>query len=353
MRSKNYKIFDNYYTNEPGVWNFIPNNVDSYKKKKPCFGFGQIKYQEGSIYTGQIYFDGKYYHKQGYGQQDFTYSTLGKIETEINEKKYLFVGYFDYKKTNWIHGNGVLYYRDVEGKPSRFVKGFFSNLSKIDEYQGEFDYSTLINGYSKEMESNYTSKLILIKKELDLLNYIEQPDTLFVGDSYFEFWHYKDYTNHLFNDSFNYKNHLNIGVGGSKFTDWIDFAKELKDFPKFKNIVVNLGFNDLHHSRINTPTKIYNDFLKFLNVFREIFPDAKYYFLSVCHSPAYNFLKRKEVVFNNKMKNNSKINNITIIDNSNAIYEKNLNYNCYSSDLVHLNNTGYEIMCNEIKKYIK
>ena len=75
----------------------------------------------------------------GYLEDNYFKNDLsGKIK--IDEKIYMFVGYFDYRKTNWIYGNGVLYYRDLEGKPSRFVKGFFSCLNKTGEYKGDFDF---------------------------------------------------------------------------------------------------------------------------------------------------------------------------------------------------------------------
>ena len=146
-RNNNIKVKKAFKLDEVGIQFFVPNNMALYKSGKPCHGFGQIKYGEGSVYIGEVYFDGKEFHKLGYGRQDFTYSLIGNVDSIINEKIYLFVGEFDYRKTNWIYGNGVLYYRDLEGKPSRFVKGFFSCLNKTDEYKGEFDYSLLIDGY--------------------------------------------------------------------------------------------------------------------------------------------------------------------------------------------------------------
>ena len=355
MKNRNCKMFENFYTNKPGIWYFIPKDSESYKKNSPCKGFGQIKYGEGSLYTGEIYFDGKNYHKQGYGQQDFTYSSIGSIDQKRNEKKYLFIGKFDYKKTNWIHGNGILYYRDKDGNPLRFVKGFFSNLSKINEYQGEFDYSLLINGYTKEMESEFVEEeKSLIKFEMDMLNDIENPDTLFIGDSYFEFWHYKNYVNdNSFTNIFDSSKYLNIGVGGTRFKDWIKFHDELKHLPKFKNIVVNLGFNDLHHSFDTNPNTIYNDFLTFLNLYRQLFKDANFYFLTVCHSPAYFHMYKNEVRFNNLIKRNSKNNNIVIIDNSSIIALMQKSKNCFDLDNVHLNSLGYSLMHNEIIKNVK
>ena len=239
-RNQNIKIYNSFKINNIGINFFVPNNKELYKKKKPCHGFGQIKYAEGSVYTGEVYFDGLDYHKLGYGKQEFTYSTLGNVDPVINEKIYLFVGQFDYRKTNWIYGNGVLYYRDLDGNPSRFVKGFFSCLDKINEYKGEFDYSLLIDGYNKNMESDYVKKFILIENEINDLKLIKEYDTLFIGDSYFEFWHYKEFAKDIFKTVYDSTRYLNIGVGGTKYSDWLELLDNITYFPKFKNIVINL-----------------------------------------------------------------------------------------------------------------
>ena len=99
-RNSNIKVFNSFKVNGNDINFFVPTNMSDYKKKKPTSGFGQIKYAEGSVYTGEVYFDGKNYHKLGYGKQEFTYSTLGAIDPVINEKPYLYVGEF-YRKDKY------------------------------------------------------------------------------------------------------------------------------------------------------------------------------------------------------------------------------------------------------------
>ena len=297
-RNSNIKVFNSFKVNGNDINFFVPTNMSDYKKKKPTSGFGQIKYAEGSVYTGEVYFDGKNYHKLGYGKQEFTYSTLGAIDPVINEKPYLYVGEFDYTKTNWIYGNGVLYYRDVNGNPSSFVKGFFSCMDKIAEYTKEFDYSLLIDGYTKKMESNYVKKFRLIQNEVDDLKDITTPDTLFIGDSYFEFWHYEYFSGTVFKDTYDTSKYLNIGVGGTKYSDWNEMLDNITYFPKFKNVVINLGFNDLHYTKKNTPTKVYNMMVEVLNKINSMFDNPNIYVLNVCHSPANVGLYEKEVRYN-------------------------------------------------------
>ncbi len=351
MKKKNYFVFDSFKKNEVGIWYFVPNNIEDYKKKKPCYGFGCIKYLEGSVYTGELYFDGLNYNKIGFGQQEFTYSGLGDVDPLINEKKYLYVGEYNYKKTNWIYGNGVLYYRDLNGNPSRFVKGFFAGLDKIGEYQGEFDYSKLVKGYTKEMESNYSPRRALFNYELENLNKIERLDNLFIGDSYFEFWYYNQYAGKSFKNYFDERYNLNLGLGGSRFVDWFEYIELLKVLPPVKRIFINLGFNDLHSNF--SPNKVYKDFLKTLNDIRNIFPKTEIYLLNVVHSPAFPTYYKKEVKLNEILNKNAKENNIIILDNNSKIKAKNYKISCFHEDLIHLNEIGYIEMYNLIKEVIK
>lgn len=347
-------MFESFKINDIGINFFVPKDMNLYKKGKPCSGFGQIKYAEGSIYTGEVYFDGADYHKLGYGKQDFTYSWIGDLNEDINQKIYLFVGQFDYRKTNWIYGNGTLYYRDANGKPSSFVKGFFSCLDKIGEYKGEYDYSLLIDGYHKDMEvANYIKKFKLIKSELDDLADIQIPETLFFGDSYFEFWHNEAYAGKVFKETFDVSKYLNIGVGGTKYCDWIELLDGIKHFPKFKNVVINLGFNDLHFMKKSVPAKVYDMMVEVIKKVNEMFDNPNIYILNVCHSPAYKSLHNKEAALNKMLSKNAKKLGVYIIDNSSAIYEKNLLENVFDVDNVHLNSLGYQVMYEKIVEALK
>ena len=352
-RNRNIKVFKEFAKDKEGIVFFVPNNSELYKKKRPCHGFGQIKYGEGSVYTGEVYFDGTSYHKLGFGKQEFTYSFLGNIDPEINEKIYMFVGMFDYRQTNWIYGNGVLYYRDLNGNPSRFVKGFFTCLNKTEEYVGEFDYSLLLEGYTIEMESNYVKKFKLIKSEIDDIEQIYEPDTLFIGDSYFEFWHNPYFAGKfVFKNIYDYTKYLNIGVGGTKYSDWEELLDGVKHFPKFKNIVINLGFNDLHFSRKHTPKIVFNVMCKIIDKVRLMFDEPNIFILNVCHSPGCKGMYNKEIYYNKMLKKNADKLGVTIIDNSKAIAEKNKIENVFDIDNIHLNSIGYEVMIKEINKYL-
>ena len=186
----------------------------------------------------------------------------------------------------------------------------------------------------------------------DLKNIIE-PDTLFIGDSYFEFWHYENYAKKTFKEIFDCSKYLNIGVGGTKYSDWNELLEEIKYFPKFKNIVVNLGFNDLHYCKKNTPKHVYNAMLTFIDKINNIFDKPNILILNVCHAPGCDDSYNKEIIFNKMLSKNAKKIGVEIVDNSSSIYQRNLLENVFDIDKVHLNGIGYEIMFAEIKKNLK
>lgn len=350
--SKNYQIFPAYYTHSAGIWYFVPR-IGTFKKGKPCKGFGAIKYGEGSVYTGDIYYDGKIFHKLGLGKQDFSYSTIGNMIEAIKEKKYLFVGQYDYRKTDWIYGNGVLYYVDEFNHPTHFIKGFFRGLDKIGDYKGVFDNSQLIAGYLPEMEFDYDeNKGHLEERWNEILSKIKQSNTikaLFLGDSYFELADNIEYAGrNLLKKAFS-KDYVNIGIGGSKFSDWNQWIEKIKDISCVEKIVINLGFNDLHSGK--SWKSIYSDFRKLIKQIREYFPNTKILLISVIHAPNCQDFYEIENIFNEKIIKMSKRNNVDVYDWNMLI--KQCEDNCFHGDAIHPNENGYGIFINFLKEILE
>lgn len=349
---KNYKVFAAFKKNAVGVWYFAPKE-GTFKKCIPCKGFGCIKYAEGSVYTGDIYYDGKKFNKIGNGQQDFSRSDIGKVVPTIGEKKYLFVGRYDYRKTDWIYGNGVLYYTDESGKPTHFRKGFFRGLDKIKEYQGEFDYSTLLEGYTPEMEFDYDESTGALEARwkviLSEISAARQSYTLFIGDSYFELFADPEFAGaNLFHKVLP-ENCVNAGVCGSKFSDWLEWAEKLKDAPAPEKIVINLGFNDLHNGA--SVAKTYSNFRKFIAVLRSYFPNVKIYLISVVHAPDSTNYLEKENAYNAKIAECAKRNDVTVGEWNSLILESGVN--CFHADAIHPNENGYALFAQFIKDLLK
>ena len=107
-------------------------------------------------------------------------------------------------------------------------------------------------------------KFSLIQKEIDFLKEVKDPQTLFIGDSYFQLWYENSLGEFSFFHCFNKETSLNLGIGSTKFKDWLYLLDGLHEVPNFKQVVINLGFNDIHHTEETTYQDIYNDLISFL-----------------------------------------------------------------------------------------
>lgn len=349
---KNYKIFEAFKTNSVGVWYFMPNE-GAFQKGKPSKGFGCIKYAEGSVYTGDLYYDGKHFNKIGFGKQDFTQSNIGDVLPAVGERKYLFVGRYDYRKTDWIYGNGVVYYTDREGNPTHFRKGFYSGLGKIGDYRGEFDYSRLLKGYTPEMEFDYDEGAGILEERWKAIQAaiekVHKIESLFIGDSYFELADSPKYAGkNLLKNTF-INNCVNAGVCGSQFSDWLGWIEKFKDIPAPEKIVINLGFNDLHAGK--PYERVYRDFKKFLKLLRGYFPNAKIYLICAVHCPNDVNCYDEEVAYNSTVKARAKKNGIVVGDWNDRISASGVN--CFHSDAVHPNEKGYGLFVQFLKELLE
>lgn len=333
---------------------FYKPNDGAYKEGVPSKGFGSFRYIEGSIYTGEFEYDGKHFNKIGRGQQDFQFADRNFVIIKGKKQRYsLYVGEFDYRVTDWIYGNGVLYYTDEDDKPSGFRIGFYKGLDRIGAYRGEFDYSSLKPGYTKEMEIKRIRKLDIYQERFNVhkkdINNEAKYDVLFLGDSYLDYLHDDSFTGLLFNEEFKGLNILNLAVGGTKFSNWNKYIHqfELKHSPK--KIFVNLGFNDIHGGTFG-PTLI-KSATKFINELKNKFPTSLIYINTLCHAPYYPLCKEKENSFNDFLKENEHQIGFKVIEVSKEIEP--LGQVGYNKDMVHLSKRGYKTFISLLKAAIK
>lgn len=346
-KHNNYIVFDEYMTNRPGAWYFAPSE-GVFCKGVPCRGFGAVKYAEGSVYVGELYYDGEKFNKIGYGQQDFCRSVFGRksIHSGLRHSKY--VGAFDYRKTDWIYGNGVMYFVDDEGNPQYFVKGFFSSFDKIGEWQGEFDYATLLFGYTPDME-------LLVEPCDFVVDWVRErvapwhdkrAEALLVGDSYFELGDNADYAGvNMFGKMFP-QGYVNIGIGGSKFCEWLDWIDGASDMLAPKKVVLNLGFNDIHSCM--ELTTVYKSYVEMVDKLRKYFGSSEIYLVQVVHSPQYVEMYKEECDFNAMTAATAATLGVTLIDWNDKIAAS--KQDCFHFDKLHPNEHGYALFEQAIKE---
>ncbi|MDE6274437.1 MAG: SGNH/GDSL hydrolase family protein [Clostridiales bacterium] len=344
------KTFEHFYDLSEGVLFFAPDDEAAYAAGKPCNGFGSVRYREGSIYCGQLYFDGAEYNKLGFGRQDFLLSEIGALDSFWRIRKAFFIGQYDYRKTEWIYGNGVLYYVNENNKPAFFKKGFFEGLTKVADYEGEFDYSTLVAGYTPDMECDFDDQIDTLDRALERRENVKSLDTLFIGDSYFEFWNKTEYTGELFYDAFDNANMLDIGVGGTKFSDWLRFMPHLDVLPQPKRILINLGFNDIHFKFSAEET--FENYKKVLAQLRARFPQAEYMLLNVVKAPEFSAFYAEEEKLNQMTKAAEHELHVKVFDMRSEIERAGAGGDCFHADRVHLNARGYQAYSAFIKKIL-
>lgn len=352
---KPFKIFESYRTNSVGIWYFVANRGE-WEKGKPCKGFGTVKYADGSLYTGDLCYDGENFHQIGFGQQDFSRSYFGNIDPRINEKKVKFVGRYDCRKTGWMCGNGVMYYADASGKPTHFAKGFFGGLRMTGDYRGTFDYSSLLDGYTAEMEFHYDCDREYIRERSNerfhnahlLCERLEKIDTLFIGDSYFDFLDNQEYAGKFSFYNVFPQNFVNCGIVCLRFCDWIGYMPQLKRLSQPDRIIINLGFNDLHCGK--SAKQAYADYLKFLRLIRELFPRSEILLMGVVHSPKCPWCYKEENEFNALTAKSASRLGVTVSDWNEKISA--CAENCFHADGFHLNETGYGLFTEEMKRWL-
>lgn len=325
-----------------------------------CYRFykKQLIFTEGSVFEGQVKYDGEKFYRQGFGTQDFTNSSL-YVDCPIGMLAKTFIGSYDTEGGYpWMYGNGVLYCVDeVTKTPAGFVKGFFNTLSFITDWHGDFDYNSLLSGYVKDMEV----KIVPFEKRRIYLQQTYKDKTcdyLFVGDSWVEMW--QDpirYGIDVFARDTAGLDAINVGIGGSKFSDWLSWIDDLVISRKPKYIFVNLGSNDIHHNQ--SVDFVYNCMVEFINNVKSKLPDVKFYCTSnvLCSPFADCFDKARELNrlkkdFCDKNSDFCKFINTYKLFTVNDQIIKNWDDLCIDDNL-HFNLTGYNIWSTFVTDFIK
>ena len=294
-------IFKERYKDRESPHFFEFESLDG-KLSENQIGFGEVEYVEGSIYRGSlIYIDG-HFEKYGFGEQNFLSSSIDSATVGglLNDKLYKFVGFYDYRKTQWIYGNGILYFLDKDNKPSHFIKGFFQGTTVINKFK-DFDKTLLLPGFSPDMEIEqklYFPRAETLGERIDKLSN-RKVDSLLIGDSWFEFY---DDPNQYgvegpFKKSCKQKSVFPLGIGGATFEIYNRYLNDFLSKFSFEKIIVHLGFNDVHlNPKFN---KIVKNCEIFIERIKKINPNVDVYFLSVEPSPCYKNFFKKETKLNN------------------------------------------------------
>ena len=340
------KKFDAFQSNATGVQFFVPSGDRTFEDGLPCDGFGCVKYEDGTVYLGDLHFNGKAFVKCGSGRLSYGESELGVIFGKSGIGKSFFVGEFGGNGADDIYGDGVLYYRNAENYPACFVKGFFDGIHKTGAYQGAWSDSLLSDGYTPDMERDFTERDALFAWESENLSCMTELDNLFIGDSYFEFWNRRRFSQVLFCEKYDTSRNGNIGLGGTTFVDWLRYIPKLSAVPQPKKIFINLGFNDIHTGA--RAEVVFENYKRVLSMLKKMFPNSAYYLLNVVCSPCYVPFYAEEEKFNTLAKSSSHDCGVNVVDMRAAIGGAGQKENVFYNDGIHLNIVGYRIFSSVI-----
>ena len=329
----------------------------AYKRDQNAKGF--IRFGDNTTYEGDIYIDrnGNAFRK-GYGFQDYSATYTGYGSAWGCEKDELFAGYegeFDYEKGGWIYGNGIMYYTDLDGKPVRYAKGFYSACHLLDGYTGE---QKLRDGYTADMESLY----IRFRENYDVYTSDtawakRHVEYLFAGASYFTFMNVMADT--PFSKYFSGYDALDVGCGGSTTADWVNYYDDLIKPYTPDNVVFAVGGNDVANGA--TPETVYENYKKLMTMCRNDNPNVKFYIVGQWYTPSTvnNFSLRAKLndVYFPRLA--SEFENTVYIPVDDLMYKDAeaktavddlASY--FLSDRLHMNDKGYQLWTTRIREYL-
>ena len=199
------------------------------------------------------------------------------------------------------------------------------------------DFSKLKNEELKVIKENYYKQ-------------IQDNNYLFLGDSITDFYDLEKYYPGL--------PVVNSGINGDKVYDILNNMKErVYDYNPTK-IFLLIGTNQIHKE---SEDKVYNSIVELIEEIRENRPHAKIFVESIY--PVNNTLDKhivkerdnKKIKYvNRKLEDYCQNNNyLTYIDLYKELKDDKENLNKeYTEDGLHLNEKGYEVVTNIIRKYI-
>lgn len=104
----------------------------------------------------------------------------------------------------------------------------------------------------------------------------EDVDTLFIGDSYMEFWKNSGFTSHVAQ----LPSYANEGIGGTKTTNWMSKLQDMSARYNPSNIVMHIGVNDIDDEGLSKEEATAR-LLELFNAYHEAFGEAQLYWVAL------------------------------------------------------------------------
>lgn len=213
-------------------------------------------------------------------------------------------------------------------------KGNTKVTAKSEDFTYTFDVICLEN---YDFDSAYKNiKTTYIAKDSPT------EQTLFIGDSFFQFWRDNTIPGRSFAKDFKGRNCYNIGMNGSQTKHWRVLVKEFVKEMKPKNIILNLGTNNIN---VNSDTGLIvsKKIMSLIEDFHYYLEDTNIYYVSITRctgtfSKNWNDAKMSNEIVKEYIDNRDYVNYLDL----NEIFGD--DYADYLYDGLHLNNKGYGVL---------
>ena len=339
-----------------GVWWIKGEMVSLGKVKGGTTVKGFIRFGDRSTYEGDIYFDGNNgYYRYGEGVQDFSQCNFSAdtVGGPTGQYLYKYVGKFNYRISQWIYGDGVMYFTDVNQEPTGYIPGFWTSTKMLKEYQGDESKIALLEGYSTSMKCSYHPMQSRVDDYVSKYGN-KEASIVFAGDSYMDMWQ-SSYGITSYEDDMKSYDSVNVGIGGTIAEEWYYMCSSLVSPYAKDKVVFHLGFNDLHMGA--TPAEALASMEKLIAEIRKSKPRLKFYLLSVEPSPEFASYLSVEKELNASYKKLADgdsditfINTASLFMNGENTISDLASY--FISDKVHMNKSGYDKWVAMIKSAI-
>lgn len=282
---------------------------------------------------GRVYFKSIYIYADAYGNNfdevlirpQFTHPEVCQnevFEYDIANEEICYI------EDNYVYATGITGSTKVTAK-SQHLKGTFIVYSS-DKYNNAQAFGTAKS---------------LAKKAETATN---QGTTLFVGDSFWEFWRNKTGIDENFATAFAGYDVANVGISGTQAREWRSLRKKLIDPYQPENVVLTIGINDIDDNNEDGESTA-NYIMMLCNDIWDKNPNCNIYFCSITRCAGYfaskwQFYKVANEIMEENAENIEKLHYLDIM----AVFGD--DYASYKqSDGLHPNTAGYEVFKTIIK----
>ena len=276
---------------------------------------------------GRVYFKSVYIYADAYGNnfdEVMIEPLFSKPEVCVNEV-------FEYE----IADDSICYIEN-DYVYATGVKGSTKVIAKSQHLKSSF-YVYCEDHYANAQAFN-TAKSLANKAE----KATNQGTTLFIGDSFFEFWRNKTGIDENFATAFAGYDVANAGISGTQAREWRSLVHKLVDPYEPTNVVINIGINDVDdNSEDGESTAGY--IMSLCNHIWAKHPDCNIYYCSITRCAGYFASKWPAHNASNEImqENAASLDKLHYLDIMAVWGDNYANYE--QTDGLHPNTAGYEV----------